>query len=59
MNAVIEREVIRSMSPLEAEVMAYWSSTSYYMYKTRLEEYKDSVDLWYLQQLNECLDDQV
>ena len=50
MNGLMEKERIVPMSPLEAEGLAYWSSNSYYVYKAMLEQYKDNVDLWHLQQ---------
>ena len=58
MNRVMIREErVTPMSPLEAEMIAYRLSTSTWEYQQKLEQFKDNVELWHLQQIQEYLDE--
>ena len=56
-NQAVREERITPMSPLEAEMPAYQLSTSSWEYQQKLEQFKDNVELWHLQQINEYLDE--
>jgi hypothetical protein len=57
MNVPEKEKRIEAMSPLEAEMIAYRLSTSEWEYRQKLEQFKDNVELWQLQQIQEYLDE--
>jgi hypothetical protein len=54
-NRLLEKQRIEAMSPTEAEMMAYRLSSSHYDYGLKLESYKDNIELWHLQQIEDYL----
>jgi hypothetical protein len=49
-NELVKEKRIEAMSPLEAEMIAYRLSTSEWDYRQKLEQFKDNVEIWQLQQ---------
>jgi hypothetical protein len=54
-NKPVKEKRIEAMSPTEAEMMAYRLSSSHYEYGLKLESYKDNIELWHLQQIEDYL----